>query len=281
LVQEFGTDLIGNYFFIISFRKENLMKTTASKPSSPLSMPSSQSGTSMLSSAWFMLISRSVLFIIFQALIALILMMAGAQSAWYESARWWTFVAALANIASIYLLVRAFNSEGKRYFDTIRFSRVTLKTDLLWFFGTGIIGIPVAAAPMNALAALIFGDAMTPIQIMFRPLPTWALILSLLFPLTIAFAELPTYFGYVMPRLEARLKNSWLAWLIASFFLGAQHMFLPLILDGRFMLWRLGMYLPFALFAGLMLKLRPTLLPYFMIIHALADLSAVSVYLMV
>ncbi len=58
-------------------------------------------------------------------------------------------------------------------------------------------------------------------------------------------------------------------------------MFLPLILDGRFMLWRLGMYLPFALFAGLILKLRPTLLPYFMIIHALADLSAVSVYLMI
>lgn len=83
-----------------------------------------------------------------------------------------------------------------------------------------------------------------------------------------------------MPRLEAKLRNGWAAWLIASFFLGAQHMFLPLILDGRFMLWRLGMYMPFALFAGLMLKLRPSLLPYFMIVHALVDLSAVSVYLM-
>ena len=63
-----------------------------------------------------------------------------------------------------------------------------------------------------------------------------------------------------MPRLEAQLKNGWLAWLIASFFLAAQHMFLPLILDWRFMLWRLGMFLPFALFTGLVLKLRPALI---------------------
>ena len=82
-----------------------------------------------------------------------------------------------------------------------------------------------------------------------------------------------------MPRLEIQLKNGWLAWLLAACFLGAQHMFLPLLLDGRFMLWRLGMYLPFALFVGLALKLRPTLLPYFMILHALIDVSAVLVYL--
>jgi hypothetical protein len=175
-----------------------------------------------------------------------------------------------------------FKSEGIRYFDFIRFSRATVKADLLWFFGAIIIGLPIAAAPMNPLGAALFGDAMTPTTMMFRPLPTWAFVLSFLFPLTIAFAELPTYFGYVMPRLFAKGETQthpWLAWLIASFFLGAQHMFLPLILDGRFMLWRLGMYLPFALFAGLALKLRPTLLPYLMIIHALMDFSAVAVYL--
>jgi hypothetical protein len=110
-------------------------------------------------------------------------------------------------------------------------------------------------------------------------LPAWALVLSFLFPLTIGFAELPTYFGYVMPRLASQLKNGWLAWLIASLALAAQHMFLPLILDGGFILWRLLMYLPFALFGGLLIKLRPTLLPYSMIVHALADVSAVLVYL--
>ena len=84
-----------------------------------------------------------------------------------------------------------------------------------------------------------------------------------------------------MPRLEAQLKNGWAAWLIASFFLAAQHMFLPLILNGGYLLWRFGMFLPFALFIGLMVKLRPSLLPYAVIVHALLDVTTVLVYLMI
>jgi hypothetical protein len=228
-----------------------------------------------------MLISRSVLFLLFQILIAFLLAVTGTVSAWEESARYWTFLAFLANFASLYLLLRVFRTEGKRYWDILRFSRTTWKTDLLWLFGFSIIGIPIAAVVKDPLAIAIFGDAMTPTHMLFRPLPTWAFVLSFLFPLTIWFAELPTYFGYAMPRLESQLKNGWIAWIIASFFLAAQHMFLPLILDGGYMLWRLGMFLPFALFSGLILKFRPTLLPYFVIVHALMDITTVLVYLMI
>jgi hypothetical protein len=254
---------------------------TSTSNSTPLST-SSLSATN--SYPWLMLISRSALFLFFQLSIALILAIAGtasARAAFQESARWWTFIAFLANFSSLYLLVRVFKAEGKRYFESIRFSGATVKTDLIWFFLSSLIGMPIAAAPMNILGAALFGDPMIPTYMLFRPLPTWAFVLSFLFPLTIAFAELPTYFGYVMPRLTEQLKNGWVAWLIASLALAAQHMFLPLILDGRFMLWRLLMYLPFAFFAGLMIKLRPTLLPYYMIVHALIDVSAVTVYLMI
>ena len=244
-------------------------------------LPVSRVGMFTGSHPWLMLISRSVLFLLFQALIAVILAAVGTRSAWEESARWWTFIAFLANFASIYLLVRLFNAEGKRYFDILRFLRETWKTDLLWVFGFILIGLPIAAAVKDPLAVAIFGDAMTPTSMLFRPIPTWAFALSFLFPLTIGFAELPTYFAYCMPRLELQLKNGWVAWLIASFFLAAQHMFLPLILDGGFMFWRLGMFLPFALFTGLILKLRPSLLPYFVIIHALMDVTTVLVYLMI
>lgn len=50
---------------------------------------------------WMMLISRSVLFLFFQILIALVFAAAGTSAAWDESARWWTFMAFLANFASI------------------------------------------------------------------------------------------------------------------------------------------------------------------------------------
>jgi hypothetical protein len=228
-----------------------------------------------------MLISRPTLFLLFQLLIALILTLAGNPSAWEESARWWTFLAIFANIGSMYLLMRLYRAEGKNYFDAIRFSRATWKTDLVWFILASIIAMPIVAAPREPLAIAIFGDAMTATDLMFRPLPTWAFVLSFLFPLTIGFAELPTYFAYCMPRLEIQLKNGWLAWLIASLFLAAQHMFLPLILNGGYLLWRIGMFLPFALFTGLVIKLRPSLLPYFLIVHALLDVTTVLVYLMI
>ena len=248
------------------------MKTTASIPIAYLTQSTG-------SYPWLILISRSVLFFLFQLLIVLVLTLTGTRSSWDESARWWTFIAFLANFVSIYLLVRVFKAEGKRYLDAIWFSRATWKTDLIWFFGSSFLTLPIAALPMNMLGTAIFGDPLIPSLMMFRPLPAWAFLLSFLFPLTIAFAELPTYFGYVMPRLESQLKNGWLAWLIASLGLAAQHMFLPLLFDGGFILWRLLMYLPFALFVGLLLKLRPTLLPYTMMVHALADVSAVLVYL--
>jgi hypothetical protein len=44
---------------------------------------------------------------------------------------------------------------------------------------------------------------------------------------------------------------------------------------------RFGVFLPFALFTGLVIKLRPALLPYFVIVHALLDFTTVLVYLMV
>ncbi len=81
-----------------------------------------------------------------------------------------------------------------------------------------------------------------------------------------------------MPRLFNG-KSPWLAFLVASVFLSLQHIFLPFIADWNYILWRGLMYLPFALYAGLMVKLRPSLLPYFAIVHALIDVSVLTVYL--
>ena len=194
------------------------MQTTA-QPSSV-----SVSNTKAVSRPWIMLFSRSVLFLLFQALIALILYASGTKSAWDESAKYWTFMVTLANVVSLYLLIRLFKLEGKRFWDILRFSRETWKQNLLWFIGLSIIAMPIVGAPREPLAKAIFGDAIVATNMLFQPLPTWAFIMSFLFPFTIWFSELPTYFGYCMPRLSTQI-NGWLAWFIASFFLAAQHMF--------------------------------------------------------
>ncbi|KPL73176.1 hypothetical protein ADM99_02730 [Leptolinea tardivitalis] len=88
---------------------------------------------------------------------------------------------------------------------------------------------------------------------MFMALPAWGLTLGFLFPLTIAFAEIPFYFSYLMPRLQAATGQKLLITILCGLMLVAQHITLPLILDGRFILWRLVMYLPFDLFLGMVM----------------------------
>ncbi len=253
------------------------MQTAISQPEA---MPIT-SKTFKASLPWLMLFSRPALFLIFQILIASVVRAAGTIAAWDESARWWTFMAFLTNFVSIFLLVRLFRAEGRNFFDILRFSKVTWKKDLLWFIGFSIVAMPMMALPREPLARAIFGDVNTANTLFFRPIPLWAFVLAFLFPLTIAFAELPTYFGYVMPRLGALLKSGWVAWIIASFFLAAQHMLLPLIFNGGYLLWRLGMFLPFAFITGLALKFRPSLMPYFITVHALLDITTVLSYLMI
>lgn len=54
------------------------------------------------------------------------------------------------------------------------------------------------------------------------------------------------------------LGSGWVARALASVALSLQHAVLPLVFDAPYLLWRAVMYLPFALYIGLVVKLRPT-----------------------
>ena len=51
---------------------------------------------------------------------------------------------------------------------------------------------------------------------------------------------------------------------------------MPLLLDLRFMSWRLLMFLPFAFMVGILLHWRPRLLPYMVIVHILIDAATAA-----
>jgi len=149
-----------------------------------------------------------------------------------------------------------------------------MKQDLLIVLGAFILAGPIAFLPNMLAATWLFGEQQAALDLFMQPLPVWGFVLSLvLFPLTTALTELPTYFAYSMPRLETQTAKRWLAVLLPSLFLALQHCTLPLIFDGRFMAWRLLMYLPFAISVGLLLHWRPRLLPYLVAVHFLLDMA--------
>jgi len=232
----------------------------------------SQSVNPAKSSPWLMVAARAVLFFLFQLLIAIILTISGTSNAFAASSKWWPVSVFLTNLVCALLLDRLYKREGLRFWDIFRINKATVKSDLvallLFFPVIGALGF----FPNLLLGKWLFGDSLLALEMYIQPLPLWGtLVAVLLFPVTQGLAELPTYFGYVMPRLESQTGQSWLAVCLAGFFLSIQHVFAPLIMDYRFIAWRAMMFLPFAIATGMILRWRPRLLPYLMVGHGLID----------
>ena len=230
---------------------------------------------------WLMLVIRSLLFLGFQALIALIFLSGGSPTAWNDSAAWWPMAVILTNLVCLALLIRFYREEGKRFWDVFRIERQFVKQDLLFILGFLVIAGPLGYLPNIFSARWLFGDPQIALDMLVRPLPAWAAITSFaFFPLLQGLVEIPTYMLYALPRLEAQGVRPWLAVALASFFLSAQHMFAPFIPDARFITYRLVMFLPFAVLIALVMRARPRLMPYIAVIHVLMDLSVAVMFLM-
>lgn len=222
-----------------------------------------------------MLASRLILFLFFQTLIALI------ASSWDTSEKQWILTATLTNIVSIILLYLLFRKDGQRYLDIFRFSRSEFKKDILVFIGLALISLPVVFVPGYFISKLIWIDPTVPTEKMFGPIENWLVyILLIAFPVTIAFAELATYFGYIMPRLRKQMKAKWPAVFLPVLFLSIQHCTLPFIPDISFIIYRALVFFPFAILIGVSIYYRPSLFPYFAILHGLLDFGTAYMLLM-
>ena len=230
---------------------------------------------------WLMLVIRSVLFLTFQTLIGLILLFRGSQTAWIDSAAWWPIAVILTNLVCLVLLIRFYRQESSRFWDIFRIERQFIKADLLFLLGFLVVAGPLGYLPNILSARWLFGDPQIALDLLVRPLPAWAAIMSfILFPLLQGLVEIPTYMLYALPRLETQGVHPWLAVVLTSTFLSAQHIFAPFLPDARFITYRMVMFLPFAVLIALVMRTRPRLLPYIAVIHILMDLSVAAMFLM-
>jgi hypothetical protein len=226
---------------------------------------------------WIALASRLVLFPLFQAPIALALALGGEPAPWQASAAWWPVTATLTNFVSVALLRRHARAAGSTLRRLYGVDGRHLGRDVLTLLAVLLVAAPVAHLPNVALAGALFGDAAQAFALFVRPLPyAVAAAMLVLFPLSIALSELPTYYAMAQPQLEARgLSRGRALWLAAGFH-SAQHATLPLLFDARFFTWRLLMFLPFALLVGAVVRWRPSLLPWLMGVHVLIDFAVIA-----
>lgn len=226
----------------------------------------------ILQKSWFMLVLRLVLFTGIQGAFALVFFLFGKSDSWNESANWWPVIVVLTNLVCLYFLVRFFKEEGSSYWSLFQIRKENVGKDLLVLLGFLVIAAPISYLPNVLLAKWLFGDANATLELFIRPLPYWVVYFSLVFfPLTQGLVEIPTYMLYVMPRFEKAGYKRWLVILLPAFFLSIQHIAVPLLFNGRFIIWRLLMYLPFAILVALLMRWRPRFLPYIAFTHVLMD----------
>jgi hypothetical protein len=234
-----------------------------------------------MSRVWGMLALRSASSFAMLLALAVAFAVAGRSGAVQASAAYWLWFVTVTNVVSILLMVRFGRAEGLRLRDIYFASTATWKGDLLWalvaFAGTAVFAMP----PGTLLAGLLWGNPSTPNPMLFQPLPVLAIWpLFVLMPTTHAFAELPTYWGYVAPRLRAAGMNRWVVIGIVGAVLSVQHLFFSFQLDWRYDLWLAVKFLPFALWTGFIVDRRPTTLPYLMAAHFALDAALPLLVLM-
>jgi membrane protease YdiL (CAAX protease family) len=229
---------------------------------------------------WLMLFSRITLFFAVQAIFAVGFALAGSTEAWEAGANWWPLTVAIADAICLALLIYVFKASGQNFWGIFRIERGHIASDLLVLLGLTILAAPVTYLPNVWLGGALFGASDATLDLIVRPLPVWAVWLGLFaFPILQGLTELPTYFGFVMPRFEAQGMKKLLAIILPSSMLALQHIAAPLLFDMRFIAWRGLMFVPFAFVVGFVFHWRPRLLPYFVVVHVLMNMSFVVMFL--
>jgi hypothetical protein len=224
--------------------------------------------------AWGLLFLRTVTFLGAHALVVLGLALAGVREPWWSSAAWWPVTATLANLVGLALLDGRLRAEGLGWLDLLHLNTGGWGRRVLALLVTLPVIAAAAALPPAWIGAALWGDQAVGQALLIAPLPLWAALVSLVaFPVTTAAVELPTYAGYVLPRLRASGMPIVVAVLIVGLVLGVQHGALPFLPATQFFIWRTTMFIPFGLAIIAAIAWRPRLLPLFVGVHLLLDAS--------
>ena len=240
-----------------------------------MTTPAAHAAPAVSGWAWGLLWSRSLLFLAAQAAIVAVLAAAGTREPLWSSAAWWPISATIANLLGLALLGWRLRAEGVRWRDLLLATAGSWQRD-------GVIALALlpllavaAVLPPILVAQLLWGDPTVGQTLLLAPLPGWAAWTALLlFPVTTAAVELPTYGGYVLPRLRAAGLPVFAAVAVVGLVLGVQHGALPFVPASQFFAWRATAFIPFALALIGLLAWRPRLLPWFVGVHFLMDAAA-------
>lgn len=192
-----------------------------------------------------MLVARPVFALVTQLAVAAGFRLQGQRKPLREAGRWWMVSGTLIDLLSLGTLRWLTRREGIRMADLFNIRREQLRHDLVLALGDLVVMAP-AVGISAALTRLFYGSSGQPPQVVVaRNLPVAASLYSVLaWPVIWSMSEEATYLGYTLPRLEALTGNTAASAGLVSVVWALQHESLPLLPDGRYLVYRFLSALP-------------------------------------
>lgn len=192
--------------------------------------------------------ARTVLWLTFQCLLALIFAALHRPTPFREAGQWWIIYGTLVDMCCLLGMWHFTRREGIRLRDLIGPIKMRYGRDLWFGLGLLILSYPFFYGGGHLAAWLVYGSiAKAPMAFLMQrhTLPMWAMVYSLAVWWVIQSAtEEMTYNGYVLPRLQALTGRTWVAIVITGFWFTAQHCMFPFIPDWRYIEFHFLLFLP-------------------------------------
>ncbi len=183
---------------------------------------------------------------------------------------WWTIVATVVNFITIFILVIAAKKNGMSYLELINYRKGTTKVKEIVLIS--IMILLVGMGGMYLAGYLCYGVIPYASPMMIEPVAiTLAIINVFLLPVTTALAEDGLYLGCGVNRIENKAAGI----IVPAFFYALQHCFIPVLLDGRYFIYRFISYLPLTIILCCYYQKKKNPVPI-MIGHAIIDLMTVA-----
>jgi len=181
--------------------------------------------------------ARLVFAFIAQGVTAGLFAFQGSSNAWQDAAAWWPVYSTITDILCLLSLVWLTRREGLTLIDLVGVRGKAVLRQLAWT-PAYLLAIAPAAVLASIVTQLFYGPALPPmIAIVDLPL-AGALYSLVIWPVIWVVAEELGYLGYLLPRVEALSGRTWLAVLVVTFFWGLQHVAIPFIADGTYLVSR-------------------------------------------
>jgi hypothetical protein len=181
----------------------------------------------------------------------------------------------LIDAGCLWLLWRLTATEGIRLFDLLGLERTRLGRDVLLGLALVPVSLVFIFGGVYAAGWLVYGTLTPPFN--FGRLPLAATLYGVLvWPFIWGLTEQMTYNGYLASRFQVVCRSTSLAAVFVAFAWSAQHAFMPLTFDARFMVFRLLGSVPNTVFQTV-LYLRVRRLVPFALAHALMDGASVVI----